>query len=226
MTRRGRSATRDQLCEILWPEEEPGPLLNRLSVALATIRAVLDPARRHPADHFIRADNATVSLDLRNVHVDIESFLAATADLRRPPAAGVDASSRATLVAVEAAYGGDFLEENPYDEWAVPLREEARAAYLMVARALAQHASAEGDADNAVRLYLRILEQDPFDEDGHLGLVRTLAGAGRHGEARRRYRVYTARMAELDLEAAPYPPTPPGTGARPASGTTATLSPA
>jgi ATP/maltotriose-dependent transcriptional regulator MalT/DNA-binding SARP family transcriptional activator len=224
MTRRGRSTTRDQLCEILWPEEDPGPLLNRLSVALTTIRAVLDPGRRHAADHFIRADNTTVSLDLRNVDVDIESFLAAAADVRRSLAAGGDASSRATLVAVEAAYGGDFLEENPYDEWAVPLREEVRAAYLMVARALARHASAEGDADNAVRLYLRILEQDPFDEDGHLGLVRTLARAGRHGEARRRYRVYTARMAELDLEAAPYPAASPSHGARPGGGTTATLS--
>jgi DNA-binding SARP family transcriptional activator len=56
-----------------------------------------------------------------------------------------------------------------------------------------------------VRLYLRILDHDPYDEDAHLGLVDVLAVAGRHGEARRRYGVYTARMEELDLEAASYP---------------------
>jgi DNA-binding SARP family transcriptional activator len=106
---------------------------------------------------------------------------------------------------VEAAYGGEFLEEDPYEEWAAPLREETRITYLTIARALAQQAGAAADADSAVRLYLRILEQDPFDEEAHLGLVQALSSAGRHGEARRRYSVYTARMEELELEAAPYP---------------------
>jgi DNA-binding SARP family transcriptional activator len=76
-----------------------------------------------------------------------------------------------------------------------------------VARLLAARAAAAGDADRAVRLYLRILGPDPYDEEAHLGLVRSLAGAGRHGEARRRYGVYTARMAELEVEAMPYPVT-------------------
>jgi DNA-binding SARP family transcriptional activator len=66
-------------------------------------------------------------------------------------------------------------------------------------------AGTDRDADTAVRLYLRVLERDPFDEAAHLSLVTVLASVGRHGEARRRYQVYAERMAELDLEAAPYP---------------------
>jgi DNA-binding SARP family transcriptional activator len=207
VTRRGRATTREQLCEILWPDEDPGPLLNRLSVALATIRSVIDPARRYPADHFLRADKASVSLDLNHVRVDVEAFLAAAAKTRRGAPPGGSGASRDELAAVEAAYGGEFLEEDPYEEWAAPLREETRITYLTIARALAQQAGAAADADSAVRLYLRILEQDPFDEEAHLGLVQALSSAGRHGEARRRYSVYTARMEELELEAAPYPAT-------------------
>jgi DNA-binding SARP family transcriptional activator len=56
-----------------------------------------------------------------------------------------------------------------------------------------------------VRYLLRMLERDPYDEDAHLALVGALRAAGRHGEARRRYRTYEDRMSELDVEPAPYP---------------------
>jgi DNA-binding SARP family transcriptional activator len=138
--------------------------------------------------------------------VDVEEFLAmanAGLDRQRQPGAGPEAL--AELVAAESAYTGDFLEEDPYDDWAVPLREEARATYLAVARTLAAAAAGAGRHDQAVRYHLRVLERDPYDEDAHLGLVATLSGAGRHGEARRRYRLYAGRMAELGVEAAPFP---------------------
>jgi ATP/maltotriose-dependent transcriptional regulator MalT/DNA-binding SARP family transcriptional activator len=215
VARRGRPATRDQLCEILWPDEDPGPLLNRLSVALATIRAVLDPDRALPPDHFIRADKSAVALDLDHMSVDIERFLADATEAarRRRDGRAIDRPLVAELERIEAMYRGEFLEEDPYEAWAEPLRDEALATYLDIARALAAQARAADDADTAVRLYLRILERDPYDEMAHLGVVETLARVGRHGEARRRYQVYCARMADLDLEAASYPgagrPTPP-----------------
>jgi DNA-binding SARP family transcriptional activator len=61
------------------------------------------------------------------------------------------------------------------------------------------------DTDAATRYHLRILERDRYDEPAHLGLVTTLVAAGRHGEARRCFRVYCARMDEIDVESAPFP---------------------
>jgi DNA-binding SARP family transcriptional activator len=52
---------------------------------------------------------------------------------------------------------------------------------------------------------LRILDVDPYDEEAHLDLVRALIAQRRHGEARRAYRTYCAKLAELDLEPAPFP---------------------
>ena len=69
----------------------------------------------------------------------------------------------------------------------------------------AQEAAARGDADAATRYYLRVLERDPFDEPAHLGLVGALDAAGRHGEARRRYRAYCVRMEAIGVESAPFP---------------------
>ena len=85
------------------------------------------------------------------------------------------------------------------------LREEAQATYISIARSLAEAAAADGEADAATRYYLRILERDAYDEGAHLGLVSALVAAGRHGEGRRRYGFYAAKMDEIAVEAAPFP---------------------
>src|SRR5262249_51789552 len=171
VARRGRPTPREMFFELLWPDDDPEPLGNRLSVALATVRAVLDPEKRYPADWFIPADKTAIGLDLEHVEVDVELFLVAAADAVRLARSGDAAGARASREAAEALYGGDFLEEDPYEDWAVGLREEVQATYISIARTLAEEAASGGDADGSTRFYLRILERDLFDEGAHLGLV-------------------------------------------------------
>jgi DNA-binding SARP family transcriptional activator len=202
ISRRGRPAPRGYLMETLWPGEDPDRVANRLSVALTTVKGVLDPEHRFPPEHFVVADKDAVALNLDALDIDVERFLSATAD-------GLDCLRRADidrglpiLSSAAAAYAGEFLEENPYDDWTVPLREEARAAYVAALRLLARHA---GDADTAVTHLLRILETDRYDEPAHLGLVHALSDAGRHGEAHRHYLNYRRAMDDLGVEPSPFP---------------------
>lgn len=204
LARRGRPVHREELMELLWPGEDPGRTANRLSVALSVIRSVLDPGKLRAPDTYVVGDRTSVGLAMDRLAVDVESFLAEARrglDLARTAADG----ARVVLDRAEAAYRGSFLEEDPYEDWATPLREEARVAYLAVTRALAGLASGDGDADGACRYHLRILQIDRYDEAAHLGLIAEMTRGGRHGEARRLYREYCARMAELDVEAAPFP---------------------
>ncbi len=205
VARRGRSTTRDFLMEALWPEENPDAVTRRLSVALATVRAVLDPEKRHPPDHFVVGDKDAIRLHLANLPIDVEQFLAAAAEGLALYRDGRATEARARLLAAEGAYDGDFLEEDLYEDWAIPLREEARTMYVSVARALAELAEESGDIDNAVRYHFRILERDSWDEGAHLALVRALERAGRHGEARRSYRAYVSRMQEIGVPVASFP---------------------
>jgi DNA-binding SARP family transcriptional activator len=205
VARRGRSTTRDFLMDTLWPDENPGRLANRLSVALATVRSVLDPAKRHPPDHFLAGDNDAVRLNLANLPVDVEAFMALAGQGLALDRAGQGQQAVSRLREAEAAYAGDFLEEDLYEDWAAALREEARSTYLSVARALARRAAAAADHDSAVRYNLRILEKDGWDEGAHLGLVEALERAGRHGEARRQYRAYAARMQEIEVPVTAFP---------------------
>jgi ATP/maltotriose-dependent transcriptional regulator MalT/DNA-binding SARP family transcriptional activator len=209
VSRRGRPVSRDFLMDTLWPDEEPDRVANRLSVALTTIRGVFDAERRSAVDHLI-SDKDSVALNTESVDVDLERFHASAADGLASLRRGDVEVGVALLEDAAATYSGDFLEDNPYDDWAVAPREEARAVYVAVVRALADEAVARSDADGAVRQLLRILESDRFDEQAHLSLVATLAGAGRHGEAHRHYLTYRRAMDELGVEPAPFP-APAGT---------------
>ena len=204
VVRRGGAATREMLIDALWPDDDPAKTSNRLSVALSTARTVLDPKKRFPTDHFIRADHASVALDLAHVSVDVERFLSDGTHGLAIRAEQPD-EARALLRAAESSYAGNFLEEDAYEDWAVTLREYARTTYAAVAHALAEQAALEGDDESAVRYALRILDRDPFDESAHLQLVTALSRAGHHGEARRCYRTYCERMDEIGVESSPFP---------------------
>jgi DNA-binding SARP family transcriptional activator len=56
-----------------------------------------------------------------------------------------------------------------------------------------------------VRFLLRVLERDAYDEEAHLALAAAYSDAGRHGEARRAFRAYRARMDEIGVEPASFP---------------------
>jgi DNA-binding SARP family transcriptional activator len=174
--------------ELLWPDQDPAPLAKRLSVLLATVRGVLDPHKSLPPDHYLPAKGGSIAVDLDHVELDVDRFL-------RLADAGAYADA-------EPLYTAELLPEDVYEDWSTPLRDEARLAYVAVARRLAAEAD---DADTALRLWQRILVQDPHDEGAHLALVRCLQAAGRHGEARRRYVAYAARMAELAIEPEVFP---------------------
>jgi ATP/maltotriose-dependent transcriptional regulator MalT/DNA-binding SARP family transcriptional activator len=200
LARRGRPTPREYVMDALWPDEDPHKLRNRLSVALSTLRAVLDPDKRFDPDHFIRTDRECVTLDLDNLVVDVEIFLHETSaglELRSSPRSS-EAAER--LEHAEALYVGDFLEEDPYEDWAVGLRETARAAYLAGTSALAEDAVAAGDHGAATSYLLRVLERDAHNEHAHLALVSALVAAGRHGDAKRAYRRYSECMAEIGIE--------------------------
>ncbi|NUW34671.1 tetratricopeptide repeat protein [Nonomuraea sp. SMC257] len=191
---RGRPVAREAAMEILWPGEDPASCSNRLSVALSTVRSVLDPQRKFGPGEFVRADK--YSIQLVGLRTDVEEFLSAAAE-------ALASQDEDLLVAAEARYTGDVCEDSPYAEWLEPLREEARAVHQTLLRELASLAEEADDPDRAVRYLLRLLERDAYDEAAHLDLVRTLTGARRHGEARRRYRLYAEAMRELDVEPAP-----------------------
>ncbi len=196
---RGKETSRELLIELLWPEVAPARAGNRLSVLLWTLRNVLQP---HANAGPLASNAGMVWLDRTHVNVDVEEFrTAATAALAAHRRGQPDATER--LRAAVAAYTGDFLEEDAHHDWAIPLAEEVRATHIALLRALAAQLRQTGDIDEAIRYLLRLLGQDPFDEQAHLDLVNIQLDAGHLGEARRHYHTYMKRMKEIDVHPQP-----------------------
>jgi len=188
VARRGRPVPREELAELLWPGEDAGKVAHRLSVALSILRKVLDRGRgRDAAAEVIRADASRVALDRSRVEIDVFTFLDGAGYALREGAVPA-------LSTVERAYTGDFLEDEPYEDLSVSLREEARALYLQVLRALAE--LAERDAD-VVRYLHRLLDKDPYDMRAHRDLVARLTRSGALGEARRAGERHAAALRAL-----------------------------
>jgi len=197
--RRGRPITREAAADALWPDEDPQPVANRLSVALSTIRKVLDPGRRYSQDHYVVADARAIALRPDHVDVDLIEFLRVADQAIELMARGDRAAATGPLRRARQLYAGDFLEEDLYEEWAVEAREEARSRLLSVLRLLAS-LSTEQDNDESAGQYLgQLLEREPYDEDAWLGLIAGQLRLRRHGEARRRYAAYARRMSELGV---------------------------
>jgi DNA-binding SARP family transcriptional activator len=191
-----RPIPRDQLMELLWPEKDPTLASNRLSVVLSMIRDVLRP---HPegVDPLITT-NGVVALNPAQVRVDVEDFLTQAADaLDAHRAKKPDATAR--LAVAVATHTGDFLIDDPYEEWVIELGEEVRATHIALLRALTTRMREAGDTDAVVQYALRLLQQDRYDEEAHLTLLKVLFAAGRLGQARDHYKTYVHRMAEIGV---------------------------
>jgi DNA-binding SARP family transcriptional activator/tetratricopeptide (TPR) repeat protein len=200
VVRAGRRISREQLADLLWPDEPYEEVTNRLSVALSVVRNVLAEGEASRDAGPIRTVDDAIELDADAVDIDLVRFEELADEGERAARSGDVAAAVTALTAAEEAYGGDLLEDDLEGTWVVDRREALRSRYVSVARTLAALV-AEDDPDHALRLLLRVLDRDGYDEPAHLEVCRALLRAGRHGEARRRHRLYAERMAELELPA-------------------------
>jgi DNA-binding SARP family transcriptional activator len=180
---------RDRLLEALWPDRSAAAAANNLHQALHVARRVL--AGDGPATGLLELRDDVVVLRAQGpVDVDVRRFERLTAQAR---ATGELADLRAAV----AAYTGDLLPEDRFENWAAGRREELRGIYsdLLVdlaerAAGLADRAGLSGaDAYEAESLAAvqRALTVDPLHERAVRGLMLRLVAGGRRSEALARY---------------------------------------
>lgn len=169
---RGWPVTREQLIDMCWPDEHDMRRLSaRLSVQLSTVRRILGRA--------VIADRSTVRLDLDMVSTDLEVFWSASDD-----------------AAIVAAFAGEFLPGDVYEDWTGPFRDEIRTRFVTAARRVAHDHSAAGRHRQAVAVGRRLLAVDCYDADAHELVITGLEALGETGEATRARAV---RDASIEL---------------------------
>jgi len=190
---RGRSAPVEDIAEAIWPGAERTSV-NTTRHLVHVLRGLLEP---HRAPGRTSATIVSVrggyALDPTQVTVDADEFAAAAGAALARLAAG-DAEARAALEAALALYGGDFLADEPYAEWAQDERERLRALAGRVLRALADLAASRDDLGAAGAYLERLALMEPFDSDVHRRLIALSLREGARSRAVRRYRAFADRL--------------------------------
>jgi DNA-binding SARP family transcriptional activator len=190
---RGRVVPLEELIEVFWPNAGRAGAAS-VRQAIHTLRDRLEPGRpRGRASGYVVSRGGGYELAPERVAIDADDFEARAR-------AGLDALQRGateraadTLAAAARAYGGSFLADEPYAEWALAERERLSDLAAQVQRGLAAICRSAGDEDATAEHLQRLVELEPLDLEAQRELLTWMLRRGRHSEALRRYELVRRR---------------------------------
>src|SRR5215207_3217910 len=140
-----RRLHREQVMELLWPDEPPGDAAPKLHKAAHYARKVA------AGDAVVLRNDVALLFPASDVTVDVAVFdeLSQLAIAEGDPAA-----ARAAI----ARYPGELLPDDRYEEWAAERRELLRLRHLNLLRLAGR--------------WIEVTDLEPSDEDAHFELMR------------------------------------------------------
>lgn len=110
------------------------------------------------------------------------------------------------LDSVLALYGGDYLPDDLYEDWALRRRDRLRRAYSWLLEQAAKVAIASSQGQRASEYLRSLLEQNATDESMHRELMLLYARMGQRSEALNQYHLLRETLRE-ELHTTPLPET-------------------
>lgn len=211
---------REQVIEALWPGlPPPGGAAQLYKAVYQARRALLTAGSGVAPEAVLVVRSEELRLEAPGgVGTDVESFQALA---RR----ALGSRERGELERALAAYEGELLPTDLYEEWTLEPRETLREQAAALALALGEVRLEALELGDAAEAFRRALELDPLREGAHQGLLRVHARQGDRAGLERHYRRYAEALARaLDAPPAPetarlyralleaLPPAPPAAG--------------
>lgn len=171
---------RDQAIEALWPELDVAAASAQLYKAVHHIRqafAGVDPG----AEGLLEFREGILALG-GEVITDVADFERLADEALREPAP--DSLHRAI-----AAYTGELLPADRYEEWTLLARDALAERFLDLLAKLGSALLQDGDLAEAADAFRQVLALDPLREEAHRGLMQVFAFEGNRDRAARQYRI-------------------------------------
>jgi len=197
-----QNTPREMLIDLFWPDVSMERGRNNLNVAMNGIRTSLRTVTDTPV--ILYKDNAYgMALDLK-FWVDVEEFEKLVNSGKRLDMRNRISSATSDYEAAISLYQGDFLEENPYENWTVLPRERLRLAYLTTLDRLSHIYYNQESYAMCITFSQLILARDRCREDAHSMLMRCYSRQGQSHLAIRQFQTCVdALREELDVEPEP-----------------------
>ncbi|RIK36404.1 MAG: hypothetical protein DCC55_27385 [Chloroflexi bacterium] len=199
VTHRERPVAKEVLMELFWPEAAPDAARNNLNVAIYGLRRAL--RRSHPDFSHVLFHNDCYLLNPElHIWVDVEEFTQHLRNGRRlEQLAELEEAVREYRMA-EALYQGEFLEEDRYEDWLLPQRQNLQDEYLALLDRLGDYYLERQEYDLCVVMTNKIVAIDACREDAQRRLMRCYSRQGHYHLALRQYHLCVEALArELDV---------------------------
>ncbi len=192
--------SRDELSTLLWSERDSKAARNNLRRSLSNLQTLLGNATQDPP--FLLITRADVQFNLASdVAVDVAEF-SRMANSQSPAAIS-------HLRSAISHYRGDllehfFLNDSPaFEEWLTVAREQLRQRVMHALAIVTAHFEAQGAAghEHALEYARRQIELEPWHEEPHRVVMRTLAALGQSDAALAQYQTLRDTLhQELSVE--------------------------
>jgi DNA-binding SARP family transcriptional activator len=190
-----RAVPVEVLIETFWPGTSLEAGRRNLQQTVYVLRKTLR-SDRHEQSVLFESNTYRVNPAL-SVWSDVTAFERAAASGRRAENEGRVAQARNDFALAERCYDGDYLEDSPYEEWAIDERERLRLLYVDVGNRLAEQHLAADDVAATLAVSRRVLCRDPCDENAHRRIMRCYGAAGRRNMLIRQYRRCVASLETM-----------------------------
>lgn len=186
--------------ELFWPDANPDAARNNLNVAIYGLRRAL--RRTHPDYSHVLFQNDTYLLNpTMHVWVDVEEFGRHRTSGHQLVQTGKLDEAVEEYRTAEAFYQGEFLEEDRYEDWLVPIRQSLQDEYLKMLEHLSDYYLEQHDVETCILMANKMITVDSCHEEAHRRLMRCYSQQGHQHLALRQYHLCVESLAnELDVE--------------------------
>lgn len=198
---RSRRVCKDILMDLFWPKVSPQSARKSLNVAIHSIRSnftSIDPNH----NHIVFSDGCYFLDPQLSIRVDVEEFQRHWKKARLLVAREGVAGAISEFEKASSIYGGDFMEEDLYEDWTVSERENLKEIYLEILENLSRLYSMDGKPDVAIDLCKSILEKDNCREQVHRRLMLCYHRTGKRDHAIRQFHK-CSKIIKTELEVNP-----------------------
>lgn len=188
----------DVLIDLLWPETDFEMARVNLHSAVYQVRKTLKiQAPDAGTRNLVRFSNNLYWLETSdNIFVDLHDFSQKCRDSERLEKEDPEKALAICLSALQL-YRGGFLCEDLYEDWTCEIRERSHSQYVELAlRASGLLISCQHDFKKAACVCRTALQHEPYREELHQTLIRSLMAMERFPEAVSQYKICAKLLEE------------------------------
>ncbi len=207
IAQRRRPVPKDVLMETLWPECDPQAGNNNLKAAVHALRQTLNPNGKDANDpagafHVLFLEGSYMINPQVDLWVDVDEFERHCTVGRRLEKEGQTEEAMRAYELADSLYWGDYLQDDPYEEWALLRREALKDVYLSILGRLGEYSVGREDYEGGILYWQKVLSKDPCREDAYRGLIRCHSRLGQRSRALHWYNL-CVRTIKTELNTQP-----------------------